>query len=197
MDYAKYLEKEQPIAYQIFLNSIKNNEFFHAYLLSGQTGTPLLEIARFLAKSILCDHPNPFCCGTCPTCHRVDEGTYLDYIEIDTKKNPVKIEDIEHIESEFSKTASEKKGIKIYIINLIENMSDLCFNCLLKFLEEPNEDTYAILTTENEFRILPTILSRVEVIHFNLIDKKELIDKSIAVGVKEDDAEVLVNFYND
>ena len=65
MQVEKYLEQYQPIIYKTFVNSIKTNRLSHAYLLSGDPGTPLLEIAKFLAKSILCDDPSPLACNSC------------------------------------------------------------------------------------------------------------------------------------
>lgn len=197
MNYVEYLEKEQPIAYKIFYNALKNNKVFHAYLLSGQAGTPLLEISKFLAKSLICKNRNPFACDSCSNCSRINNEVYGDLIIIDGKKEPIKKELIHKIEEEFSKTSLEKSGIKIYIINLIENMTLDSVSVLLKFLEEPTENTYAFLTTENEFRVLPTILSRTQIVHFNSVDKKLLIEKSLEEGVSANDAELLSNFYND
>ncbi len=197
MNYVEYLEKEQPTAYKIFYNAFKNNKVFHAYLLCGQVGTPLLEISKFLAKSLICKNKNPFACDACSDCLRVNNEVYGDLIIIDGKKESIKKESIYRIEDEFSKTSLEKSGIKIYIINLIENMTLDSVSILLKFLEEPTENTYAFLTTENEFRILPTILSRTQIVHLNSVDKRLLIKKSIDEGVLENDAELLSNFFND
>lgn len=197
MNYVEYLEKEQPSAYKIFYNAFKNNKVFHAYLLCGQVGTPLLEISKFLAKSLICKNKNPFACDACSDCLRVNNEVYGDLIIIDGKKESIKKESIYRIEDEFSKTSLEKSGIKIYIINLIENMTLDSVSILLKFLEEPTENTYAFLTTENEFRILPTILSRTQIVHLNSVDKRLLIKKSIDEGVLENDAELLSNFFND
>ena len=197
MNYVEYLEKEQPTVYKIFYNAFKNNKVFHAYLLCGQAGTPLLEISKFLAKSLICKNKNPFACDACSDCLRVNNEVYGDLIIIDGKKESIKKESIYRIEDEFSKTSLEKSGIKIYIINLIENMTLDSVSILLKFLEEPTENTYAFLTTENEFRILPTILSRTQIVHLNSVDKRLLIKKSIDEGVLESDAELLSNFFND
>ena len=53
MDCVNYLKKYQEIPYNIFKNALENNRFFHAYLLSGPTGTPIFEIAKFLSKCLL------------------------------------------------------------------------------------------------------------------------------------------------
>lgn len=197
MKIVEYLQKNQQIPYKILENSLRKNEFFHAYLLNGSIGTPLLEISKFIAKSIFCERPNPFCCDKCNTCKRVDNGTYVDLIVIDGSKDSIKKEDISFIINQFSNTANEKKGIKVYILNLVENMTLEATNSLLKFLEEPPSNTYAILTTLNKFYILPTIISRCEVINFSLLDQKVLINNSLELGVSKDDAELLSFFYND
>jgi len=197
MDYINYLEKEQPIAYKTFFNAFAKKKIFHAYLLSGEIGTPLLGIAKFLAASLLCEDPTPFACSKCNNCLRVNNENYGDLIIFGGKKETIKKENIEYLESEFSKTSLEAKGIKVYIINLVENMNEDSINALLKFLEEPSENTYAFLTTENEYRVLPTILSRTQIVHFNLIDKEVLIKEATDDGVLEEDAELLANFYND
>ena len=152
MKISDYLEKNQQIPYKIFKNALERNSFFHAYLLNGSIGTPLLDVAKYLAKSMICKNHNPFACDNCPTCHRIDNGHYGNLIIINGKENTIKKDDINFIIDTFSKTSSEKNSLKIYIINLIENMTVDASNALLKFLEEPPENTYAILTTENKFK---------------------------------------------
>ena len=67
----------------------------------------------------------------------------------------------------------------------------------MKFLEEPGQKVYAFLTTNNENTILPTIISRCQVLRLKLIDKKIVINTAIDVGVDKKDAELLSYFYND
>jgi len=196
MDYVNYLQNHQAIPYEIFLNALKNNRFFHAYLLSGPTGTPLLEIAKYLTKCILSDE-HKYLKETNTISERVDNGNYPDLIIIDGKKDNIKIDDIRNLEDQFSKCAIERIGIKIYIINLVENMASNAVNALLKFLEEPDENTYAFLTTENEYRVLPTIKSRTEIIHFGTVDQHYLIDHPSLNNVDVQDKELLSFFYND
>ena len=196
MDCVNYLKKYQEIPYNIFKNALENNRFFHAYLLSGPTGTPIFEIAKFLSKCLLNNkhelkEENNIISKT------VENGTYPDLIIIDTKKEQVKIDDIRRIEDKFTQTSINQLGIKIYIINLIENLRPNEANALLKFLEEPLDNTYAVLTTENEYSILPTILSRTEIVRFSSVNKNDLIDECIKLGVNKKDAEILTFFQND
>ena len=196
MDCVNYLKKYQEIPYNIFKNALENNRFFHAYLLSGPTGTPIFEIAKFLAKCLL-NNKHELKEEDNIISKTVENRTYPDLIIIDTKKEQVKIDDIRRIEDKFSQTSINQLGIKIYIINLIENLRPNEANALLKFLEEPLDNTYAILTTENEYSILPTILSRTEIVRFSSVNKNDLIDECIKLGVNKKDAEILTFFQND
>ena len=196
MDCVNYLKKYQEIPYNIFKNALENNRFFHAYLLSGPTGTPIFEIAKFLSKCLL-NNKHELKEEDNIISKTVENGTYPDLIIIDTKKEQVKIDDIRRIEDKFSQTSINQLGIKIYIINLIENLRPNEANALLKFLEEPLDNTYAILTTENEYSLLPTILSRTEIVRFSSVNKNDLIDECIKLGVNKKDAEILTFFQND
>lgn len=192
-----YLEKSQPILYKTFLNAFKKNEISHAYLLAGEAGTPLKEVAMYLAKTLLCDKPSPLACEECLTCIRIDENQYSDIIVFDGEKSTIKKDDVDYITSTFSKTANESKGKVIYILHLIENMTAQAINALLKFLEEPGKETYAFLTTQNESRILPTIVSRAQRLTVKLIPRNQIILEVKEENIPVDDVELLSNFYND
>ena len=197
MQVENYLRKYQPIIYKTFLNSFKEKKLSHAYLISGNPGTPLLEVAKFFAKSILCDDPDPLACNSCITCLRVDDGNYPDFFVFDGSKATIKKEAVTTIESAFEKKAFENKGIRVYVLHLIENMTVEAINSILKFLEEPGQKVYAFLTTNNENVILPTIISRCQVLRLKLIDKQIVIKTAIEEGVDKKDAELLSYFYND
>lgn len=197
MQVGTYLKKHQPIIYQTFLNSFNAKKLSHAYLISGNPGTPLLEVAKYFAKSILCDDPDPLACNSCITCLRIDDENYPDFIVIDGSKGRIKKEEVNDIETQFEKTAFESKGIMVYILHLVENMTVEAINSILKFLEEPGSEIYAFLTTNNETGILPTIISRCQVLRLKQIDRQDVIDSAIALGVEQSDAELLSYFYND
>ena len=197
MQVEKYLEKYQPVIYKTFLRSLQNEHLSHAYLLCGNPGTPLLEVAKFLAKSILCDDPSPLACDNCITCLRVDDNNYPDFIVYDGSRSTIKKDEVAAVEEQFEKTAFETKGIMIYVLHLIENMTEQAINSILKFLEEPGKNVYAFLTTNNENSILPTIISRCQVMHLKLVDRQEVINDAIENDVEKEDAELLSYFYND
>ncbi len=196
MNFKEYLQTYQPLLYQTFVNAISSGKLAHAYLLSGENGIPLLETATFIAKSLVCDNPSPLACDNCPSCRRIEHKTYADFAILDGKEGQIKKGDVQDIVGDFSKTAMESKGIMIYIINLVENMNVQAINSLLKFLEEPPAKTYAILTTENETKVLPTIISRCEKLRMVLVPKDIVKAEALSLGVNEDNAELLVPFFN-
>lgn len=197
MQIENYLKEYQPKIYETFVNSMNNNRLSHAYLLCGELGTPLLESAKYLAKSILCDNPSPLACDACITCIRIDSNNYPDFIVIDGSESLITDKDIEIIQEQFKTEPLEKKGIMIYVLHLVENITTKAINSILKMLEEPTNQVYAILTTHNKNRILPTIISRCQTLQLNSIPRKEVITKATQYGVKQDDAELLSYFYND
>lgn len=197
MQIEQYLEKYQPIIYKTFVHALKEEKLSHAYLLSGSIGMPLLESAMYLAKSIICDNPSPLACNECMTCLRVDEGNYADIRVFDGTQGRIKKEDVKKLLGSFDKSALEEKGVMIYVIHLVENMTSVAVNALLKFLEEPGRNIYAFLTTENESKVLPTIISRTQVLRFREIDRNEIINNAESAGVLKEDAELLSGFYND
>ena len=197
MQIKDYLFKYQPTIYKTFVNALNSKKLSHAYLISGNPGMPLKEVALFLAKSILCDSPNPLACDTCITCARIDEGNYPDVMIFDGEKAPIKKSDIGKIITNFDKSSLENKGIMIYILHLVETMLPIAVNSLLKFLEEPGKNVFAFLTTENETKVLPTIISRTQVFRLKAIDLQKVINDAVSSGIYQEDAELLSIFYND
>ena len=197
MQIDQYLQEYQPVIYKTFVNALETNKLSHAYLFSGSIGMPLKDVAMFLAKSLLCDNPHPLACNECITCMRVDEGNYADVMVFDGENAKIKKGDIEKITSNFDKTALEEKGIMIYVLHLVETMTPIAVNSLLKFLEEPGKNIFAFLTTENEAKILPTIISRTQVLRFREIDRGKVQKDAEKIGVFAEDAEILSGFYND
>ncbi len=197
MKISAYIEEKQPLLYRTFSHALKTSSLAHAYLLSGETGIPLKQAAIYLAKSILCNHPNPFADETCSICQRIDRDEYPDFVLLDGDEGSIKKESVTSTLINFQKSALEAKGIMVYVIHLAERMSTEAANSLLKFLEEPSDNTYAILTTNNESRILPTIVSRCQTAHLLLVPREEVIKDALAIGANQEDAEILSYFFND
>lgn len=171
------LKHAQPVAYKILENSLLSGRMAHAFLFFGEAGSGKLKTAIWLAQCLLCEQ-DEFACGTCEICRRVENKQYTDLIVVDGSVQSIKKEDILHIQEEFTKTATEASGKKIYILNLVENATLDALNSLLKFLEEPVQDVIAILITQQVDRILPTIVSRCQRIPFKKVSVEEAMNEA-------------------
>lgn len=188
----EYFKEYQNIAYNTLLNCKKNNKFPSAILLNGHKDTPLLEIAKYYAKSIVCENIEP--CENCIDCLRIENESYADLIIVDGNEQSIKKGQIEEIQERFSMSALEEKGKKIYIINKIENATTEAVNSLLKFLEEPTSDIYAIITTSNINNVLPTIISRCMNVRLKKASKHELVVEATKKNIPLEDALILSCF---
>lgn len=197
MQVEEYLKVYQPIIYQTFLNEMNNDRLSHAYLIEGKSGTPLFEVAYCLGKTLVCDDPSPFACNSCITCLRVDDGNYPNFVIIKAENGTIKKGQVQALESAFDKEGFEAKGIRCYIIDLVENMNEEAVNSLLKFLEEPHPNIYAFLTTNNIGVLLPTVVSRCQTFHLKTLNRNKVINDAIKLGVDKEDAEFLSYFYNE
>lgn len=181
----EYLQENQPKFYNLIKNEFIQNKIPHAFLLVGNnTKVPL----NYLAMSLICDET--LACEKCNDCRKVLENKYGDIIRYDGKETSIKKGDIEYIQDTFKKSSLEGKA-KIYIIENIESATKEAMNTLLKMLEEPTSGIYAIFTTNNISRVLPTILSRCQVIDIKP-DSKEVIYKVlIKSNILEEAAKIL------
>ena len=181
----EYLEKNQPLFLRIIENEFQSNKIPHAFLLVGQhVEQPL----NYLTMSLICDETTA--CEKCIDCQKIMNHQYADIIEYNGQEESIKKKHIEHIQETFKKSSLEGKA-KIYIIRNIENSSKEAINSLLKILEEPEEGIYAIFTSKNINKILPTISSRCQVLELKPDNKEVLKEKLIAKGYEEEKASVL------
>lgn len=171
-----YLKENQPLFYRIILNEFKQNRIPHAFLLHGKNVSQPLS---FLKMSLICD--KTIACEKCIDCQKVKNHQYADIIELDGKNETIKKVNIENIQEIFKKSSLEGKN-KIYVIENIEFSTKEAMNSLLKMLEEPIPGIYAIFTTQNINKVLPTIISRCQVIEIRDDCKKELFNELINDG---------------
>lgn len=187
------LKQNEPIAYQILSNALKNNKVAHSYLFSGEYNPLKIDVAYLLAQSII-ENNNDFACEECDTCRRIKNNTYFDVIYVDGYTSLIKKDDIVRIMEEFAKTSLESSGKKVYILANINNSSVKVLNMILKFMEEPtNSNTYGIFITDKKEDLLPTIVSRCEDIPFLTRDFSFLIDQYLEAGFEYGDAYLLSN----
>lgn len=186
------IETQKPIL-DMLIKSRNNRRLSHAYLFSGEEGSERMGVALYFACMLYCDDV----CLECKECKDIINNNHLNVIVIDKLpgKNEIVKEQIEKLKEELSKT-SLKDGPRIYIINDCDNMNSTCANKLLKFIEEPYDDIYAILLTTNKDAVLQTIRSRCQLINLLPMNKEELKENLITDGMDLVNASILSNVYN-
>lgn len=175
------LKKAQPRALRIIENSKLNSRLSHAYLFTGPKGTYKKEMAYHFALMLYCKEKSP--CYKCDECRAILENKHMNIHYIEPFGQSIKKEQIIALQEEFSKT-SLVPGPRVYIINEADTMSTSAANSLLKFIEEPNGETYGILITEHKDNILSTIISRSVVVAFNELDKKMLNEQLLSLNAE-------------
>ena len=158
-------------------NSLKTGRIRHAYLFSGPRGTGKTTSARLLAKAVNCQDPDPDKrpCNQCHACIAVNEGRYLDLIEIDAATN-TGVDDVRDLRDKIAFTPSEGT-YKVYIIDEVHRFSGSAFDALLKTLEEPPDHAIFVLATTEIDKVPPTIKSRCLQFEFRRLSLTELTDR--------------------
>ena len=147
------------------INALQHNRLHHAYLFTGTRGVGKTTIARILAKAINCENLKDFNpCGTCKVCTELDEGRFLDLIEVDAASR-TKVEDTRDL-LDNAQYAPNYARYKVYLIDEVHMLSGHSFNALLKTLEEPPPHVKFLLATTDPQKIPVTVLSRC--LQFNL-----------------------------
>ncbi|MBF0264676.1 MAG: DNA polymerase III subunit gamma/tau [Gammaproteobacteria bacterium] len=165
-------------------NALKSGRLHHAYLFTGTRGVGKTTIARLLAKALNCETgvvEEP--CGTCDTCIEIDEGRYIDLIEVDAASK-TKVEDTREL-LENLHYASTRGRYKIYIIDEVHMLSGHSFNALLKTLEEPPEHVKFLLATTDPQKLPITILSRCLKFNLKRLSLKQINDQLSYVLTEE------------
>jgi DNA polymerase-3 subunit gamma/tau len=146
-------------------NALDSGRLHHAFLFTGTRGVGKTTLARILAKSLNCEtgissHP----CGQCQTCQEIDEGRYVDLIEVDAASR-TKVEDTRELLDNVQ-YAPTRGRYKVYLVDEVHMLSNHSFNALLKTLEEPPPHVKFLLATTDPQKLPVTILSRC--LQFNL-----------------------------
>ena len=146
-------------------NALDSGRLHHAFLFTGTRGVGKTTIARILAKSLNCEQgvsASP--CGECSTCKEIDEGRFVDLIEVDAASR-TKVEDTRELLDNVQ-YAPTRGRYKVYLIDEVHMLSGHSFNALLKTLEEPPPHVKFLLATTDPQKLPVTILSRC--LQFNL-----------------------------
>ncbi len=172
MDFEHLKEAQKP-ALNILSNSYRKGRLSHAYIFEGAAGSMKFDTALFFASLLLCQAEEHRPCGTCSNCRRVQHLTHPNLYVVRPTKRQILKESIQALRHEFSKTKVEE-GPRLYIIEDADAMNPHAGNALLKFLEEPHEDMYAVLLVEDAQYLLPTLRSRSQIVPFHPLPKKSI-----------------------
>ena len=187
---------KQPSIQRLFLQLIEKDNLQHAYLFDGKKGTGKKETALWIAQSLFCQNFSDGPCGECHTCQRIASHQHPDVIELKPDGLSIKIGQVRELKQEFTKSGVEGRR-KLVMVEDIEKMTTQAANSLLKFLEEPDGDVMVILMTTAKHRLLPTILSRVQLIQFPQLSREKRMLSLEDAGLSRERAAVLSQLTSD
>ncbi len=157
--------------------AVSRRQLSHAYLFAGPQQVGKRTVAKAFAQALLCETGSGTPCGACSTCKRISQGRYPDVQEISAEKNTIQIDQIRALQADVALSPLEG-AYKVFIIREIERATLPAANALLKTLEEPPPSVVLLLTSTRRDRVLPTILSRCQVIGLRPVPQ-ELIESML------------------
>ncbi|GAB6099722.1 DNA polymerase III subunit delta' C-terminal domain-containing protein [Halanaerocella petrolearia] len=174
MSFNKVLGQE--LAVSILQNSLRQDRLSHAYLFTGVEGVGK-DIAAFeFAKAVNCRSKVDDACDNCISCRKVTSGNHPDIKKLQPDGSSIKIDQMRAFQQEILYKPYESKK-KIYVIHQAEKMTSEAANSLLKTLEEPPKHGIIILLTNNIDQLLPTVISRCQLVRFNRISSQLIREK--------------------
>lgn len=157
------------------MNALDSQRLHHAYLFTGTRGVGKTTIARILSKSLNCETgvtSNP--CGNCSSCIEIDQGNFVDLMEIDAASK-TKVEDTRELLDNVQYRPTRGR-YKVYLIDEVHMLSGHSFNALLKTLEEPPPHVIFLLATTDPQKLPVTVLSRCLQFNLRRMEEAQIIE---------------------
>ena len=183
---------QQPQLIAQFKQAVASDQLAHAFLFTGPRGRGQGLVADWLAMRLMCRNvtadgqPD----GMCDQCQRIASNEHPDVIQLAPDGNSIKVDQVRFLRDEFTKTAVEGNQ-KVFIVAGADTMTSSAANGLLKFIEEPVGQQTAILIAENRAQILPTVVSRTQVVDFPALGPEQMQSSLMAVGFNATQAELV------
>ena len=166
------------------INALESGRLHHAYLFTGTRGVGKTTIARILAKALNCETgvtAEP--CGECSACIEIDEGRFVDLIEVDAASK-TKIDDTRELLDNVPYSPARGR-FKVYLIDEVHMLSRHSFNALLKTLEEPPPHVKFLLATTDPQKIPATVLSRCLQFNLSRLTPRQISDRLAYICTEE------------
>ncbi|MFN4196511.1 MAG: DNA polymerase III subunit delta' [Caldimicrobium sp.] len=163
----------QKAAITLLTKAIQKKQTAHAYIFCGPKGVGKNTTAQAFIYHLLCLISSEDPCGKCLSCQKLDKNIHPDIFYIAPELRDIKIDSIRAVER-FLRTRPLMAPYKVIIIDNAEKLNPEAGNALLKSLEEPPPYALFLLITEKPFQILPTILSRTQMVRFNPLPVKTI-----------------------
>lgn len=167
----------QPWVWTKLRKSLSSNRIVHAYLFLGPTGSGKEQSASFLAATLNCLTPiDGIACRTCKSCVKFFNGNHSNVQTVVPEGATIKLHQIKEVKRQVSLRKVEQ-GYLVVIFHNAEKMTNEAANSLLNLLEEPPPSTVFILTADNSFALLSTIVSRCQKLIFKSVAPIKLASK--------------------
>lgn len=157
---------------QALKTAIASQHLAHGYLFEGKSGVGKKQVARALAKTVLCGKGEE-ACGLCPSCIQFDSDNHPDFLQIEPDGASIKDKQMEEFQS-FVYIKPFESATKVIIVDDAHLMTIRAQNRILKIIEEPPGHVLLIFVTERMEALLPTVLSRLQKVNFNRLTSLEI-----------------------